>query len=271
MLVAMPASYRYPDPGDRLTAAVIRAVGVGTSEWERQEADILNRFADRLATHSPRRRLLDYGSGEGRLSARFAALFEQVTAYEPDDQRRAFHARHICGDHSNVELAASVNPAAATATFDAAICSHVIQHIARDAADAVLADLASALCPGGALLLLTTVTGLTGRGTPRYVVSRLSADGEAVESEVDATEFDTACRRNTPGELPIHFYSLGELLPALDRHSLHAVEVYGLHGKAGVVGPIEATGARCSPQPGKAGSDNAYPKCRDVAIFATRS
>jgi SAM-dependent methyltransferase len=266
----MQGSYRYPDPGDRLTAATIRAVGFGISEWRRQEAEILNRFAVWLATQSPRRRLLDYGSGEGRVSARFATLFERVTAYEPDDQRRAIHAQRIGGDDSNVELLASFNQVAAAATFDAAICSHVIQHITRDAADAVLADLASALRPGGALLLLTTSTWLAGWDTPRYVLSWLSAKGPAVESEVDAVEFDTACRKNTLGKLPIHFFSMRELLDALNRHSFRVVEAYGLHGNVGVVGPIDLTSAAPSRQPSEASSGDTHQYCRDVAIFATR-
>jgi SAM-dependent methyltransferase len=263
----MQNSYRYPDPGDRLTAATIRTVGVEESEWLRQEIEILDRFADRLAMQSPRRRLLDYGSGEGRIAAYFAALFERVTAYEPDDERRAYHARLIRGDEGNVELLASFDRVAANATFDTAICSHVIQHVARDTAHAVLADLAAALRSGGALLLLTASTGMTGWDTPRYVVSRLSADGEAAESEVDAIGFEAACQRNAPGELPIHFFAMAELLGVLDRHGFHTVEAYGLHGSAGVVGPINTAGGAPPRGPG---SENPDPHFRDVAIFAMR-
>lgn len=266
----MQSAYRYPDPGDRLTAANIRAVGVDESELRRQEAAVLDRFADRLAAQLSRRRLLDYGSGEGRLSSYFEALFERVTAYEPDARRRASHAQRASGEHGEVELQASFDAAAVAATFDAAVCSHVIQHIARDAVGTVLADLAVALRKGGELLLLTTFSGVTRwLDEPRYVVSELSPDGKARESEVDAVGFDTACQRNTMGKLPIHFWGRRELLSALERHGFQTVEAYTLHGNAGVVGVINTIGATALHESGVAGPENACLHSRDIAILAT--
>jgi SAM-dependent methyltransferase len=266
----MQSAYRYPDPGDRLTAANIRAVGVDESELRRQEAVVLDRFADRLAAQFPRRRLLDYGSGEGRLSFHFAALFEWVTAYEPDERRRASHAQRAGDEHREVELLASFDAAAVADTFDAAVCSHVIQHIARDAADAVLADLAVALRKGGELLLLTTFSGVTRwLDEPRYVVSELSPDGNASESEVDAVGFDIACQRNTIGRLPIHFWGRRELLGSLERHGFQTVEGYTLHGNAGVVGVINTIGATALHESSVAGPGKACLHSRDIAILAT--
>jgi SAM-dependent methyltransferase len=268
-LVAMQNLYRYPDLGDRLTAAVIQRAGIGRSEWRRQELEVLDRFVGRLTAQLPRRRFLDYGSGEGRLSPHFAALFQHMTVYEPDGQRRARHAQRIRCDGGSVELVASFNPTTATDKFDAALCSHVIQHIARDAVDAVLGDLAAAIRQGGTLLLLTTFTDLNGCGTPRYVVSRLDADGEVVDFEVDAVRFDVICRRNVPGELPIHFFGMAELMGALAHQGFRVVETYGLHGNEGVVGPIEAPWQPGRPQRDAEGRD-VCPSCRDVAIIAIR-
>jgi SAM-dependent methyltransferase len=268
MLVAVPNPYRYPDPGDRLTAATIRAGSIGASELRRQELEVLDHFAGRLTSQLPRRQLLDYGSGEGRLSSHFATSFEHITAYEPDDQRRATHAERIRGDGRRVELLGSFDRRTATATFNAVLCSHVIQHIARDAANAVMADLAAALRPDGALLLLTTFAGPPVEQAPRYVIARLNADGETVESDVEAADFNAAYRRNTPGELPIHFYGMGELLAALTCHRLHPVEIYGLHGSTGVMGPLAPSDPAFSHQPSNARSHDILPHCRDVAIIA---
>ena len=44
MVAAMSHSYRYPDPGDRVTAGAIRAVGVEEAELRRQESEVLDIF-----------------------------------------------------------------------------------------------------------------------------------------------------------------------------------------------------------------------------------
>lgn len=263
----MSKPYRYPDPDERLTVATVRATGVAGSEWGRQEPAVLDRFAQRLARLSPRRRLIDYGSGEGRLSSRFADLFDTVTAYEPDDQRRARHAADIGRTGVPIDLRATFDRTAAIGAFDGALCSHVLQHVSRATATAVLVDLATVLRPGGALLLLTTLAGPLG---PRYVVSRMGPEGRVVESDVDATEFEAACQRNLPGELPIHFYGLSELMTELGWHGFVPMEVNGLHGAAGVVGPIDPDDALTPPnQPGRT-DWTASAACRDVAVFALR-
>jgi SAM-dependent methyltransferase len=266
MVAAMSHSYRYPDPGDRVTAGAIRAVGVDEAELRRQETEVLDKFEKRLGI-AHRHKLLDYGSGEGRLSGHFAALFEYVVAYEPDDDRRASHAQLASRD-SKVELLATFDRLAQASSFDAAICSHVIQHVSRDEAEVVLGDLAAALRQGGALLLLTTSTGLTWEDKPRFFVSKLSTAGEAVESEVNAVEFDAAFRRNTPGELPIHFYGKRELLHGLTKHGFVDLQAYGLHGNAGVVGLYNADAAPF--RPGGVGQDGVPLHARDVAVMAIR-
>lgn len=266
MVAAMSHSYRYPDPGDRVTAGAIRAVGVDEAELRRQESEVLDIFEKRLGIE-PRRSLLDYGSGEGRLSGRFAALFANVVAYEPDEDRRAVHAGLI-SPGSDIELLAAFDRSAHAARFDAVICSHVIQHVSRDEAEVVLGDLAAALRPGGILLLLTTSTGLLWDDKPRFFVSRLGPAGEAVESEVSAVEFDAAFRRNTCGELPIHFYGKSELLDSLTRHGFADLQAYGLHGNAGVVGLHNADMA--FSRPGRASQDGVPRHARDVAVMATR-
>lgn len=264
---SMSHSYRYPDPGDRVTAGAIRAVGVEESELQRQEADVLSRFARRLdAVHH--HRLLDYGSGEGRLTSRFAELFEYVAAYEPDEGRRATHAESLSkGDP--VELLATFDRDALLSSFDAAICSHVIQHVSREEVRVVLDDLAAVLRPGGALLLLTAATGLDWADEPRFVVSRLSPRGRAVESEVDADEFDAVFRRNAAGELPIHFFGRTELIDSLTRHGFVDVQAYGLHGNAGVVGLHNADDTSSRP-PRSACRADVPLHARDVAVLATR-
>ena len=254
------AGYRYADPGDRLTRQLIAQSGLSDEAWERQESLVLDELTGPLTTLEPRRRLLDFGSGLGRLSVRFAGLFDQVTSIEPDvDRARAQAATVAASPYADrIQLTSGGLGPAEVGQYDAVICSHVIQHVGTATANSILDTLAAALRPGGYLLLLTTLTSTTAE---RFVIKRLAAGSRVFEQDVSRAEFELACRTNEIGRLPVRFFSYSDLADALARRSLRLVASYLFHGRLGVVGPVTAppvpTGGIAEPL-----------AWRDIAILA---
>jgi SAM-dependent methyltransferase len=242
-------SYRYPDHGDRVTVALMSRGGLSHEEWEAQEAHVLSRLDDVLAG-APARTLLDYGSGLGRLALRYAGMFERVTAYEPDLHRADEQRRCVAGQ-PRVEVVTRLDDTAVG--YDAVVCSHVIQHVRTDMVEPVVRDVVGRVRDGGHVLLITT---LSPGPEPRFVIGSLDGDGAVVERPVSKQEFDAAVAGD-PGQLPVHFFPYGWLLAACDAVGLEPVAAYGLHGRAGVVGPVTSE----TPE---------LLACRDIALLARR-
>jgi SAM-dependent methyltransferase len=253
-------AFRYPDPGEQLTIAMIEDGVLSPAEWEQQESDILSLFRDALRPLT-RRRLLDYGSGDGRLTFQYTDLFDRVTSIEPDPERAARQSRTVDAspDRDKIEVLRSYGGIdAPRGQFDAAICSHVIQHVSAGTVDGILRDLSEALRAGGLLLLFTT---LGGWRTQRFVADSFNAAGGRVEVDLSQDEFEAACRQNQLGRLPIHFFAYHSLIETLARHSLTATAAYGFHGRTGVVGPLTSPEAEARLGPDLSAS-------RDVAVIA---
>ncbi|HKA70094.1 MAG TPA: methyltransferase domain-containing protein [Actinomycetes bacterium] len=257
-----PVEYRYPDPGERLTLQVIADSGLSVDAWEGQESQVLDALTDPLATLAPPRRLLDFGSGVGRLALRLAGLFDQVTSIEPDpDRARAqVEAIAVCGLADRIQVRTNGLGPADHGQFDAVICSHVLQHVDTAAASSILDELAIAPRPDGYLLVLTTLTSST---SERFTIERLDADNRLLEQEVSRSEFDLSCRSNEVGRLPVRFFSYSDLTNAFARRSLRLVASYLFHGGLGVVGPLIAPPALTNPPV------EPLP-WRDIAILARR-
>jgi len=249
--------YRYPDPGDRLTATFILRSELEEAEWARQESQVLDLLSEPWRRLDPPARLLDFGSGLGRLTLRFAGGFDRVVSVEPDADRAAGQREAVAASPhgSRVEIRSEVS-SEADRTYDAVLCSHVIQHVTADAALAVLNELARLLQPGGHLLLTTT---LAPDGEDRYAIKENGRGGFS-ERDVGPEEFDAACRVNRTGLLPVHFYGYPGLVADLERRGLDVVGGYGFHGVHGVVGPLAIPPERTSE----------FDACRDLAVLAVR-
>jgi len=253
--------YGYPDVGDALTAGVIADSGLPAEQWERQERELLEYFRQAAARLPRRGALLDFGAGEGRLTPLLAPQFDRVVAVEPDPGRAAGHVAALADApwRARVRLHAA-DPAGAEPTYDAAVCSHVIQHVPEETADAIVAHLSRVLRPGG-LLLLTTC--LSSGPRSRYAVDRRDAAGRVREEPATAAEFAAVCHANRPGELPVHFFPYAGLLALLRGHGLTPEAGFGLHGPHGLVGPLPVGG---EPPPE---DRRRLAACRDVAVLAT--
>jgi SAM-dependent methyltransferase len=250
------ADYRYADPGDALTIRLIADSGLSMAEWEHQESAVLDAAAVALSALEPRRALLDVGSGYGRLSLRFAGLFDRVVSIEPDPDRARGQAERIAGTEHAGRIEVRTEGIDDAGRFDAVLCSHVLQHVATGEAEDLLELLATALRPDG--LLLLTTAGST--GAERFTVMRLSGGG-LVEDDVSRAEFDLACRQNTPGHLPVHYFSGRPLLAALRRRRLEPTVAYGFHGRPGEVVPLSVSADDPAADPGP---------YRDIAVLARR-
>jgi SAM-dependent methyltransferase len=253
-----PSGYRYPDQGDGLTLRLIADSGLSLAEWEAQESAVLDALSVLLGGLPSRGRLLDFGSGLGRLAIRFAGLFDRVTSIEPDASRAAVQRKHLAaaGRLDQVEVRTAGLDDADVGVYDAAVCSHVVQHVQAAAALAILDGLARALRPGGYLLLLTALAPPDG---DRFAINDIDTDGGFIERPVTPDEFDAACRDNVEGRLPVRFFTYQSLIDLLRERGVRPVAAYGFHGPSGVFGPLPGQGQDLPA---------AVAGCRDLAVLA---
>lgn len=146
------------------------------------------RLADAMV---PRRaRILDAGSGMGRIAAHLASQGHQVVAAEPDpalvEQSRRYFPDLPVLPHEILALTADVlADADAPDAFDLIVCvGNVIKFVAEDTEIAVLERLGSLLAGGGRILV-----GFHLRGGPdtarRYTADEFAADVRAAGLRVD--------------------------------------------------------------------------------------
>ena len=156
--------------------------------------------------------LLDVGCGGGLLAERFAGLGCRVTGVDPSGptleaarahaEKSSLNITYVEGTGENIPLAA--------ASFDIACCCDVLEHV--DSPDAVIAEIARVLKPGG-LFFFDTIN--------RTLKSRLVAIKLAQ---------DWPLTRLLPRHVHVYekFIRPDELTTLLNRHRLHAGELTGL-------------------------------------------
>ena len=208
----MTGPYRYPDAGDAIFETYRCSEEPYPGYWARADGLALA-IARRAFSRTGRRHLLDFGCGRGRLLGTFAGDFQAVTAVDPDPARAA-DARALGIPGLEVLTGGAELLAAMPARFDAALCSHVIQHVPAAEAAHIVAALAWALEPGGVLVLLTS----RACGPTRQVATRRLAATTAARP-LPAAEFD-ALAAGTPagGELPVRLFADGDIRRLLAPH-----------------------------------------------------
>ena len=209
----LETQYRYPDDRDRIALAYAEKHEPFRGYWRRSEDRALS-IAERIVRGKKGllHQFLDVGCGEGRLLERFAKQSSVVVAIEPDPTRAAAALEKVWAQGlRNVQVFQSrvegaVLPAG---TFDAALCSHVIQHARSDEAQGIIQGIHRLLKPKGFLVLLTT------HARRRDDVFRSVRKEDAVlEKGLTEREFNDLVVNNH-GVLPVRLFSsrsLRELL-----------------------------------------------------------
>ncbi len=179
-------------PPTRWARGGARNAGYGTrfAELIDSGVDVVGeaRLADALVPRAAR--ILDAGSGMGRVAAHLQQQGHRVTATEPDaalvaQSRRTFPGVTVL-PHEILELTPDLLAAATAPTeFDLIVCvGNVMTFVAEETEVAVLARLRSLLAPGGRILLGFHLTG--GPATARdYRPEEFAADAAAAGLGVD--------------------------------------------------------------------------------------
>lgn len=232
-------SYTYPDRQDRLTCQLIETEYDG-AYWGKSEDAVLSRACDLI--HNLRKtghacwsekelRLLDAGCGLGRLFSVFAdAGVDTITAVEPDQQRFAEAAKEadrVTGKSSCRVQAlygdCSVLPE--QSSFQIVLSSHVLQHITRAMAEALMEEMSRRLQPGGLFILTTTCTD----NTDDLFFRESWRNGERHEEPIDGTAFDETF--GMPDVLPVRIFASDTVKEMAARHGLSFREVLAYHYK----------------------------------------
>ncbi|MDV2475427.1 3-demethylubiquinone-9 3-O-methyltransferase [Rhodococcus zopfii] len=157
-------------------------------------------------------RALDIGSGGGFLAERFARAGCDVVGIDPSTVSLDTAHRHAAASGLSIDYRRGVGERlpVGDSTFDLAYCCDVLEHV--DDLDAVLAETARALTPGGLYFFDTINRTWLGR----LVVIKIMQEWRWTRM------FDT----------PVHDWSMfitpAELTAALDRHGLRLTGLTGL-------------------------------------------
>ncbi|HEX6415943.1 MAG TPA: class I SAM-dependent methyltransferase [Candidatus Saccharimonadales bacterium] len=190
--------YAYPDDEDRITAEFITSHEPYPGYWAESETFALKNLEQHLAAqnvHPDRsRRILDVGSGEGRLLPWLGRFAGHIVAQDIDPRR--------------LEKAQKTYPDAAFASgsvydlpdvpFDMVVCSHVIQHVPTREFTLLLSRLRMLTKPGGILVLAFSRAPVGHEG---YFIATL---GES--HSIDRVHFNSALKTGVAGELPFRLF-----------------------------------------------------------------
>ena len=100
-------------------------------------------------------KILDIGCGSGVFASRMAELGAQVTAIDSNRKVVDYGSEHFAREGLEFRLGHLDELNLADASYDAAACLEVVEHVFADQVERLLADLRRILRPGGRLLMTT--------------------------------------------------------------------------------------------------------------------
>jgi len=225
-----PMHYQYPDPHDDITRAAV-ARNNQQATWLSNEARLHGCIRSLLWRRFGRPlRILDVGTGPGRLVPEYIGLSRFYAAVDRDPARigRDFIEAAARAAGTRVDIRASQGCSLAElygAPFDFIIVSHVLQHVAPEAADELLEQCLVKLAAGGWLYVALPVTHCE---DDEHVILWTEA-GLPCWRRVGEAELADACERPDAGRLPGKVFSLAAIQGLCRRHRLAIRRMIAYH------------------------------------------
>ena len=197
--------YRYPDPGDRVTATFIQQREPYPGYWAASERRALELLGDRLTDKlGPRRdvRALDAGCGEGRLLPWAAQFAADITASDPDTERIGVARERVAElpADTSITFQQSAITGINGGPYKLVLCSHIVQHVATTDIRPAMRHLYEITAPGGVLVLVYSRAPVGHGGFSL----EWTEQGELRSSDVDQQRFDEVVTTDAcPGVLPV--------------------------------------------------------------------
>lgn len=215
--------YSYPDEDDDLVDTWVKERQPYSGYWYQDSHEfIFSFFLDQIdSTHN---RLLDIGCGPGDLFPFYIDEFEEVVAIEPDEERIE-EAKSMAEKrgYENIQFKnkSLEEVELEDSSFDAVICSHVIQHIPTDRNETFISEVGRVLRKGGILGLMAAYKPFF---DSKYVKTEPTEDGWNDET-IDEDEFNRLTK-NDDNILPTHNFSRQEIESLLDSFEIHEIKFY---------------------------------------------
>ncbi len=217
--------YMYPDKQESITLTLIGEIEAYKDYWSKSEERIINKMI-KIVKKADSTRILDAGCGLGRLSKIFYPFVNEIIAVEPD------YERYIASDKNfrewNMEdkiklFNCGAEELSDEESFDAIICSHVIQHVPESITDKLFTAFSSMLKSNGALFI-TTAHSVTGE--VQYCESFMQGSIR-VERQISQEAFNNI--ENKEGTLPVKLFTFNHICSKLEERGFSTEENRAYH------------------------------------------
>ncbi len=195
-------NFTYPDPTEAATLKAIEKAEKENQFWAQDETEILS-YAKKFIKSG--QLFIDAGCGQGRLIPEFSGLFNKIIAIEPDAARIQRAKEYISqfGIQDKVEfLNIPTEKLTINNEANAALSSHIIQHIPTASVVAVIQSIYNSLKNGG-LFILTTSNSKSDKD--QFEKNHIE-NNELVQEVITEEEFNKLTT-NREMILPVHEFS----------------------------------------------------------------
>lgn len=223
-------NYFYPDRNDDIALATFTQTN-HTTGWKTTEDKLhayvrnvlLRRFGKKL-------RILDLGTGSGRLVPQYIALSRFFAAIDRDKTRidfsRILAAAREAGKCIDIRVMNGNSlEGICREPFDFIIISHVLQHIPHSLIHQILEQCIEKLTTDGILYIAIPVTH---EPDEYYVILHKKVD-HVIYFTVDEVEFTHACEHPSEGVLPGRVFSLSAINDLCLQHRLYMRDSIAYH------------------------------------------